>query len=149
MQSLFNAADNNSIIERINRLTPSSTPQWGKMNVAQMLTHCQQPLRVGTGELLLKRDLMGFLFGKMMKKKFLSGKGFGKNLPTDKKFLITDNRDFEKEKTNLIALISAYKTKGPAIIQNEKHPFFGKMTPDEWAALSWKHLDHHLRQFGV
>lgn len=149
MQSVFNISDNDNIMERISKLTSSSRPQWGKMNVAQMFAHCRQPLRVGTGELVLKQSFIGLIFGKMMKKKFLSDKGFGKNLPTDKKFIITDSRDFDREKADLISLISAYKTKGPSIIKNEKHPFFGKMTPGEWGILSWKHLDHHLRQFGV
>ena len=147
--SLFNADDNDAIIERINKLSSSSPAKWGKMNVAQMLVHCQQPLKVATGELVLKHSFIGFLFGKMMKKKFLHGKEFAKNLPTDKSFIISDAREFEKEKATLIAQIIPYKIQGTSIIKNEKHPFFGKMTPDEWAALSWKHLDHHLMQFEV
>lgn len=149
MQSLFSASYNDGIIERINKLTVSSRPTWGKMNVGQMLTHCQQPLLVGTGELTLKRSLIGYLFGKIMKKKFLGGKKFDKNLPTDKSFIIIDKREFEIEKEKLIALIKAYKSQGAAVVKNESHPFFGKMSPDEWALLSWKHLDHHLTQFGV
>ena len=57
MQSIFNAADNQSFIDRIQRLTPDTPAQWGKMTVAQMLVHAQQPLRVATGDLKLKRGL--------------------------------------------------------------------------------------------
>ncbi|MEP6513238.1 MAG: DUF1569 domain-containing protein [Parafilimonas sp.] len=27
------------------------------------------------------------------------------------------------------------------------HPFFGKLKAEEWRTLTYKHLDHHLRQF--
>lgn len=148
MQSLFNAADNDKIVERINKLTSSSVGQWGKMNVGQMLAHCIQPLLVAKGELQLKRGLMGFLFGKVAKKKFLEN-DFTKNLPTDKNFVITSEKDFETEKQKLLSLIDSFKTQGTSFIKNLNHSFFGKMTPDEWAVMMWRHLDHHLRQFGV
>jgi len=63
MQSIFNATDNAEFIERINKLTPSSPALWGKMNVSQMLVHCQVIIQVALGELRLKRNLLGFLFG--------------------------------------------------------------------------------------
>jgi hypothetical protein len=30
-----------------------------------------------------------------------------------------------------------------------EHFIFGAMTMEQWNALQWKHIDHHLRQFGV
>ncbi len=120
------------------------------MNPAQMLAHLSQAFRTASGELKLKRVLIGKLFGSFAKKKFVTGEGpFGKNSPTDKSFIITDDRDFGTEKKMLLALIEKFNTSGVEGITKETHPFFGEMSPDEWDRLMYKHLDHHLRQFGV
>lgn len=148
MESLFNAQGNQNIINRINQLQPTSLSQWGKMTVSQMLEHCQAPLKVAFGELEIKRGLMGFLFGKLAKKTLVNDKPFDHNLPTAKEFIITYEPEFEKAKTELISNISRF-SQGPSSIKNLKHPFFGHMTENEWDIAQWKHLDHHLRQFGV
>ena len=150
MKSLFNTSDNAEVINRINRLTSNSKAEWGKMNVGQMLTHAQRPLRVALDELKLKRTLVGLLFGGMAKKKLARGEEpFSKNLPTDKNFVVTDQRNADEEKKNLIALVQRFAKAGPAGLSRDAHPFFGYMTTQEWDTLMWKHLDHHLRQFGA
>ena len=149
MKSLFNIADNQEMITRINRLTANAKAGWGKMSVDQMLVHTQRPLKVAFGELKLKRTLIGVLFGGMAKKKLTSDEPWKKNLPTDKNFIVTDHRNFNDEKKNLIALVQRFGQAGPSGISKEPHPFFGHMTTQEWDALMWNHLDHHLTQFGV
>jgi hypothetical protein len=150
MKSLFNHTDNQEIINRINALKPASQGLWGKMNVSQMLAHCQEPLRVAYGELQLKRGLIAMLFGSMVKKRLTQDeRPFGRNLPTDKAFVVVDGKEFEKEKTELIRLIKKFAERGPEGITKDTHPFFGKMTPQEWDIVQWKHMDHHLNQFGV
>ena len=76
-------------------------------------------------------------------------KPFKKNLPTDKSFIVVDRRDFNKEKERLIGVISNFSAVGTEAMNNRKHPFFGKLTATEWSTSMLKHLDHHLRQFGV
>jgi hypothetical protein len=150
MKNLFNTSDNKEIIDRIGRLTANSKAEWGKMSAGQMLVHAQRPLQVAFGELKLKRTLIGLLFGNMAKKKLARGEEpFSKNLPTDKNFIVTDQHNVEEEKTRLIALVQKFAQVGPEGITKEPHPFFGIMTTQEWDTLMCKHLDHHLRQFGV
>jgi hypothetical protein len=150
MKSLFNSADNKELINRINSLTPSSQAQWGKMNVSQMLAHSQEPLKVAHGELKLKRSIMAVLLGGVFKRKLTKDEQpFSRNLPTDKAFIVVDQKEFEQEKNKLVKLVEKFVQAGPAGITKEAHPFFGKMTPKEWDILQWKHLDHHLNQFGV
>ena len=72
MASLFVSADNAEILRRIRTLRPDTPSKWGKMDVAQMLAHAQAPLRVATGELNLKRSLVGLLFGRLAKKRRMS-----------------------------------------------------------------------------
>lgn len=148
MHNLYNKADNQKIIERINKINFDSKPQWGKMSAAEMLFHCRQPLRVGFGEMKLKRTLLGILFGKIAKKQVLNGKPIKKGLPTDKNFKPKGNCNLETEKADLIKIVGRFAAEGPKAISKEPHPFFGRLTPEEWSILTWKHLDHHLSQFG-
>lgn len=150
MESLFNPKGNQHIIERIEKLTPITLSQWGKMTVSQMLLHCQQPIKVAFGTLQLKPNwLLKLLFGKAAKKQMISQAAFRKDTPTVKEFRITYEPDFEEAKKGLIELVSKFAEEGPASIKNTKHPLFGEMTASEWDQMQWKHLDHHLRQFGV
>jgi hypothetical protein len=147
-KTLYRSADKDEMLARIQRLEPDSAAQWGKMSVAQMLAHCQQPLRVATDELKLKRGLIGILFGRIAKKQLLQDKPFKPNLPTSPEFVVVDVRDFARERQQLIVLIERFAAAGPSGLPTGPHPFFGVMTQAEWEALMWKHLDHHLRQFG-
>jgi len=149
MNNLFRIEDAGNIVVRLSHLTPTTEALWGKMSVAQMLAHCQVPLQVALGEKQLKRTLIGWLFGGLAKNQMLSEKPLKKNLPTDASFIIKDSRDFTVEIQELESLIQRFAATDPDLIAKKSHPFFGKMTPEEWGTLSWKHLDHHLRQFGV
>lgn len=136
------------MLARLDALRPDSVRQWGKMTVGQMLAHCQQPLRVALGELKLRRMLIGILFGRMAKKKLLAPQPWKPGMPTAPEFKITDAREFAPEKAALRALVERFGRGGPAALTKHPHPFFGPLTVDEWQALQWRHLDHHLRQFG-
>ncbi len=149
MSSIFNPAHSAELVDRLNKLTSESKPLWGKMNVSQMLAHLQQPLKVSLGEQKLKRSFVGLLFGKMAKKKMLGENGFGKNLPTDPNFIIKGDRHFEQERTATIEYLTRLTSGGADVLTKEAHPFFGKMTENDWDKLNWMHIDHHLRQFGV
>lgn len=146
VKNLFDADVKQDLINRINTLTPQSQAIWGKMNVAQMLAHCQAPLGVATGKHKLKKNFLLSLIGPLFKKQLFNDTPFKKNLPTDKSFIIANPQAFEKEKEALINMINYFS---PATMSGEQHPFFGKLTNDEWSRGTWKHLDHHLQQFGV
>ena len=149
MESLFDKQGNQNIIDRINQLTPITLSQWGKMTVSQMLEHCQQPIKVSFGTLELKPNLISFFFGKPAKKQMLTQPRFKRSLPTVKEFRITHEPNFEEARKQLIEMVSKYADEGHGAIKVSKHPFFGNMTMEEWDILQWKHLDHHVKQFGV
>lgn len=149
MKSIFNPTDNQELVNRINQLTPESKAVWGKMTVDQMLSHCQAPIDVATGNLSLKANFIMQMLGKMLKSKILKSPYFKKNSPTAPSFIRTGKYSFETTKEELIERIEKFATEGQALIKNQTHPFFGKMTYEEWDKLHYMHLDHHLRQFGV
>ncbi|MDX2045768.1 MAG: DUF1569 domain-containing protein [Chitinophagaceae bacterium] len=146
VKNLFDTSVKKEIIDRINKLSPQTLRQWGKMDVAQMLAHCQMPMGVALGKHKLKGSFIIKLLGPFFKKTLYNDKPFKRSLPTDKSFVITDAKDFEKEKNSLIDMINSF-TEGN--MTSEPHPFFGKLTKEEWSKGTYKHLDHHLQQFGV
>ncbi len=149
MANIFDKEANQNLLARFEKITPDSKAQWGKMNASQMVLHCQKPIDVAEGRIMISGGLMGFLFGKMAKNSFLKNNAFGKNSPTAKEFKVTSNPDFDKEMKTLIDQIKRFGEEGPAVISNKKHPFFGIMTDEEWGRLHYVHLDHHLKQFGA
>lgn len=150
MNNLFKESDVQTIIERLEKLTPTSKRGWGKMNVAEMLAHCNVSLETAMGFNFPKRKFIGRIIGKLLKLKFLDKKPMVKNSLTEKDYVtIAAVYSFEKEKIKAIKLVHLFFKNGPEKCTNHPHSYFGKLTPNEWAILKWKHYDHHLRQFGV
>jgi Protein of unknown function (DUF1569) len=149
MNNLYNQTDVNRIIKRLNSLQSNSERKWGKMEVDQMLAHVNLSLETAMGLYIPKRMFIGKIMGGFFKKKFLNDKPMVKNSPTDKNYIFTDKKEFEKEKSKAIQLVEQFYKNGPAKCTKHPHSFFGNFTPEEWAILQWKHFDHHLRQFGA
>lgn len=149
MNSIFEQDHANEIIVRIKQLRPDSQPRWGKMNVAQMLAHCSTFQEVAMGNTSSSRSWLGFFIGKLVKPMFYNDKPLPKNMSTIPEIMIVDERDFEVEKETLISKIITFLNNGPEKCTTKPHPFFGKLSPEEWGKGIFKHLDHHLKQFGV
>ncbi|PWA07336.1 DUF1569 domain-containing protein [Flavobacterium psychrotolerans] len=147
MNSIFDSAGNEAMIVRINKLIPESQPLWGKMSVDQMLKHTDAAVEVAFGTKQLKINFLMKFLGKMLKNKVFNSE-FKKNSPTAPEFIFSDKYDFETSKKDLIEKFSRF-AQGHQSIKIMKHPFWGAMNYDEWDLLMWKHLDHHLKQFGV
>ena len=150
MPSLFEPATKQAILERLARLGPKASRQWGKMDAAQMLAHCSVAMEAGTGDKPLKQRLIGKVFARFVKGSLLkTEKPFPRNSPTDPTFVMSDPKDFAKEKDHLTNLIDRFCTAGPQHAGKHTHSFFGRITGDDWGVVMYKHLDHHLRQFGA
>ena len=149
MNNLFNPSDVSGILARIDKLTPNSQSQWGKMNVEQMLAHLNTALETAIGLNSPKRLLIGRIIGPFAKPNYVSKKPFDKNAPTDKFYISTDSHEFETVKAKSIELINQFFSGGEFKCTTNPHSFFGYLTPDEWAIAQWKHFDHHLRQFNA
>jgi hypothetical protein len=149
MKSIFDITTRKEILNRIDSLNQGSKPAWGKMNVAQMLAHCKQAFKVPLSEKKLPRIFIGRILGPLFKSKLYNESPWKQNLPTSPDFKITNERNFEEEKEALMALVNKFYAAGPMGITKYPHPMFGTFTPEQWGKSMFKHLDHHLRQFGV
>jgi len=150
MKNLFEETTVNEVQERVARLSANSSRQWGKMNAAQMLAHCALSMEWAVGDRMPPRMFLGRIIGGIVKPMVLKDDApMKRNSPTSKDLVVQDERDLGRERERLCGLIDRFGAAGPKGCTTHPHSFFGRMKPDEWAILMYKHLDHHLRQFGV
>jgi hypothetical protein len=147
MSSIFNKSENEAIIARINSLTTESKALWGKMTVDQMCKHCTSAINVAFDKQDVKVNFLMRFLGKILKNKVFNSE-FKRNSPTAKEFVFTNHYDLEIAKKEFIESFSQF-AQGPQTIKVMNHPFWGKMTYEDWDKLMWRHVDHHLKQFGV
>jgi hypothetical protein len=150
MKDLFSKNVSEETIQRINSLSPNSQPKWGKMDVAQMLAHCNV-----TYELVYEnKHTKPKGFKKWMLKTFIRNivvneKPFKKNGRTAPEFIIKSDKDFEKEKNRLNTYITQTQKLGGEHFNGKDSHSFGELSKTEWNNMFYKHLNHHLNQFGV
>lgn len=150
MKNIFNQAVVTETINRINTLTPESKAQWGKMGVSSMLAHCNVVYEMVYEDKHPKPNvLMRFILKSFVKDVVVNEKAFKKSSMTSPAFIIKDERQFEKEKTRLIDYLSKTQQHGESYFDKKESHSFGVLTKGEWNNMFYKHLDHHLNQFGV
>lgn len=150
MKTIFDESIKKGLIQRISLLNENSEPNWGKMNVFQMVKHNTywNGWVLGNEPHTYKQEFLGKIFGRFALKRMIKDeKPFDKNVPTSDQFKVKETSgDLEMEKSKWIALLKEYNHyNNPDFI----HDFFGKITKEQVGVLVHKHTDHHLRQFGL
>lgn len=147
--SLWNTSNQKDLLERLKLLTNSSSRKWGTMDVGQMLRHIDIAYKNAMGELPVPPHPLAVIVSLApIRKLIIYGIPFQKNLPTAQEYKVNASIDFRaanNEFLNTFQRITSFKD----TTTFGAHPIFGKLSQDEWGALLFKHLDHHLRQFGV
>lgn len=149
MKNLFEPETLEELKQRLAQLRPESERQWGRMNAAQMLAHCSEWMEMAAGRKSPPRSLIGRVFGRLAKSSVLNAEQIRRNMPSDKSLIVSEQRDFAVERQRLKVCMDRFTAGGPQECTKHPHSFFGPMTPLEWATLAYKHLDHHIRQFGA
>ncbi|MEZ5007572.1 MAG: DUF1569 domain-containing protein [Chitinophagales bacterium] len=150
MKNIFDLEVTQELIERINQLTPETQPQWGKMNVAQMLAHCNVVYEFIYTDKHPKPNFFKKFMIKLFAKSLVTGeKPYKRNSMTAPEFLVASQQDFEKEKQRLIDYMIKTQALGESHFDGKESHSMGPLTVREWHNMFYKHLDHHLAQFGV
>lgn len=150
MENIFEKEVTNGVISRINELSSNTPALWGKMNVAQMLAHCNITYEMVYDSRHPKPNAFKkFLLKAFVKKIVVNEVPYAKNGRTAPEFLIADPRDFETEKQRLIDYLLKTQKLGADYFEGKESHSFGKLSKTEWNNMFYKHLDHHLSQFGV
>ncbi|HHC78937.1 MAG TPA: DUF1569 domain-containing protein [Flavobacteriia bacterium] len=150
MKNVFNPQDVNQLLERIEKLSSDTQQQWGKMDASQMLAHCNVTYEmVYTDKHPKPNAVVKFILKTFIKNKVVSETPYQKNGKTAPQFVMKSDKDFNAEKKRLIAYIKKTQELGAAHFDNKESHSFGKLSSAEWNNMFYKHLDHHLNQFGV
>ena len=153
MKDLFNLAQAEDLKQRIMRLGPETAPLWGSMTPAKTLAHCTAGLQMATGIIKPRRaSFPANVFGLLIKPLVLrDDKPMRRNSPSSPELFPPHSapHDLELERAHLIAAIDSFVTGGAPCCSRHPHPYFGTLKPQQWAILMYKHLDHHLQQFGI
>lgn len=150
VKNLFEPTAAAEVKARLESMRPDSPRQWGTMNPAQAVAHCCGGMEMALGDVRPRRILIGRLMGWIIKPLALrNDEPMRRNSPTVPEIVVSDERALDDERRRLSALIDRFTAAGPAGCTTHPHSFFGRLAPREWAVLMYKHLDHHLRQFGA
>lgn len=150
LPNIFTKEASDNILQRINNLTPATQPKWGKMSVAQMLAHCNVTYEMIYENIHPKPGgFMKFILKTLIKNKVVSEAPYQQNSKTAPQFIIKETKDFEVEKQRLINYITKTQQLGENQFDNKESHSFGKLGVTEWNNMLYKHLNHHLTQFGV
>jgi hypothetical protein len=150
MKHLFDPTRVDEVKERLQHLRPASQRQWGRMTAPQAVAHCAAGMKMALGDSRPPRMFLGRIFGRIVKRLALGNdEPMRRNTPTVPGLVVADERNLDAERQQLYGLIDRFAAAGPAGCTTHPHSFFGDLTPEQWAILTYKHLDHHLRQFGV
>ncbi|WP_353145695.1 DUF1569 domain-containing protein [Chryseobacterium sp.] len=139
------------IVDRISRLSQNSKGRWGKMDVCQMLKHCDLVLQIALQKIELPPINIFFrIIGVTTKiEMYVFNNGIPRNMPTFQKLIVNFECDFDESKTNLLKTLKEFREACEHAKLPESHRLFGTMTEKDWEFLEYKHLDHHLKQFNV
>ena len=150
MKNIFDKSDTQDIIDRINKLTPTTKGQWGKMSVDQMLAHLNVAYEMIYEDKHPKPNFfMKWILKMFVKNPVVNETPYPKNGRTAPAFVMTGSKDFEKEKQRLISYMKKTQELGAQHFDGKASHSFGPLTTKEWNNMFAKHLDHHLNQFGV
>lgn len=148
--NIFSKETSETLVKRVNKLSNSQAANWGKMDVAQMLAHCNVTYEMAFDENFKKSSpFLRFILKNLVKKGLVNEQPLKKNSSTATEMVIKTPKNFEDEKSRLIAHLQKTIQVGGSYFDGKDHPGFGVMTKDEWNNFYYKHLDHHLTQFGV
>ena len=148
MRSFWDRGTRDDYCRRIALLTPESTPRWGTFTAAQMVAHLNDSLRMAIGELPTASKKGPFRYWPL-KPLVLYVLPFPKGVPTAPELLARcASADLAEEQAAFRVLADRAASK-PATDRWPEHPAFGALDRTAWGKLGSKHIEHHLKQFGV
>ena len=147
MTTIFDRELRGQLVRRIAAVQGTETARWGKMNAVQMISHIEASARMAMGEVTAKPKRTPLKWGPI-RHLVICTLPFPKGAPTAPELLLPATRPLEELKADLGRHIETLAARGRDGEWPE-HPAFGRATGTEWGVLLYRHMDHHLRQFGA
>jgi hypothetical protein len=149
MKSMWDANATLEMRDRLARLTPERTGGWGRMTAPEMVCHLAESLKMAIGELHVAPKNVPIRYPPL-KQLVVYLAPFPKNVPTAPELLARPPREWRADVADLQALVDRFSARGrDARAAWPAHPAFGRLSRRAWGVLVYRHMDHHLRQFGA
>lgn len=146
MPTLRNTVDRKRLIERLYKVKPESRPQWGSLTAPRMLCHLSDGLAMALGDIAIeslgRKKYQRF----PLKHLILYVIQFPRNVQTMPELLATEPNSFEADRERLVQQIERLVRKSDGA--GPEHPLLGVLSNKAWNVLQYKHIEHHLTQFG-
>jgi hypothetical protein len=149
LRTLLNASDRGSILERVALVRRDATARWGAMDASQMMRHLAEALGASLGDVHHQPYNRPLFHTRIVKYVFIRVLPFPRNAPTAPELRIVEAAELDVERARVTELLVRYGEQPSDADPHVEHPLFGPMSHAEWAELEYKHVDHHLRQFGM
>jgi len=146
-RSLSNARARQQLLDRLERLAPEAAPRWGRMTAPQMLAHLTDWMLMAKGELktATKKRVLRYA---PLKQLVIYWLPFPKGVPTAPELVSRMPSEWAIERASVRYHVESFENLDPKS-QWPEHPVFGKLSAEAWGVLGYRHMDHHLRQFGI
>ena len=148
MKSMWDGHGPLDIRERVTRLRADQKPAWGAMNAPQMVCHLADSLKMALGELKCSPKRLPIRYPPL-KQLIIYVAPFPKSAPTAPELLTRFPAAWQADVAELQALVDRFVARGRESSPWPEHPAFGKLSHRAWGVLTYRHMDHHLRQFGA
>jgi Protein of unknown function (DUF1569). len=155
MQTLLNRRVRARVDERLALLRPESARRWGRMSAPQMICHLTDAFRGVMGERggpTIAAPSPPFRQAIVKWIALFAPLPWPRGLRTapaaDQEEAGTPPSEFLQDRRALQLVITRFVDQLPDV-SRRPHFLFGHLTPEEWARWGFRHIDHHLRQFGV
>jgi hypothetical protein len=146
-KTLANARMRHELLDRLERLEPGATPLWGTMTAPQMLAHLADWMLMAKGELKVTLHNRPQRYPPL-KQLLVYWLPFPKGIMTSPELVGREPLEWSIERAAVRQQVQSFENLNPKMIWPD-HPVFGKMTPHAWCVFAYRHMDHHLRQFGI
>jgi hypothetical protein len=148
MPTLFDPPTRAALLARLRRLTPDAPRRWGRMDAPRMVAHLSDQMRHTLGDTLCRPvpSLLRFAPLRHAAIHWIPWPRGRVQGPPDA--FVTPPADWAADLEALVALVERVGARDPAGPW-PAHALFGPMTGRDWGVFCHKHVDHHLRQFGV
>ncbi|MFN0170035.1 MAG: DUF1569 domain-containing protein [Bryobacteraceae bacterium] len=147
MKTIWDPAARAELLERLDKLTPRHKVRWGSMTATQALLHLADPMRGALGEIEVQSKPGPFRHP-LVRHAIIYWMPWPKGAPTAPEFIHKEEGDWQQARQALRDTIVRFAARGQTG-SFRPHPAFGAISAKDWGALQWRHLDHHLRQFGI
>ena len=147
MKSIWQDEDRRAINERVGKLAWDRRAEWGKFTAPKMICHLAESLKMAMGDLKVAPRRVPIRYPPL--KQFIVYLApFPKGVPTAPELLARTPSEWTNDVADVQALLARAGSSRTTDTWPE-HPAFGKLSRRAWGVLIYRHMDHHLKQFGA